>query len=343
MYFINKHKKTPMKKYFWVILLITIAFGNSSCEKGSRGKRTLLPNVTGAAGEVIVVLNKEVWEESIGVTYNEILKTEYPMLPQSETIFNLVMIPPNAFTEIFKSHRNIVLTKVSDEFQKPQIVTQRDVWSAPQTVINVVGPTYPAIANMLNEERDRFVQILEQAERDRVINNAIRFEAKGLRLLLEKKFGFSMFFPRGYQLRVDSTDFVWISYETPDISQGVIVYQYPYTDQNTFTSDYLVKMRNQFVNRYIPGPTPNSYMITETIIPPVFQPLMYKDRYFGQLRGLWDVHGHPMGGPFISLTTIDESNNRVITIEGYVYAPKFNKRNYLRQVEALLFTFKLAD
>jgi len=332
-----------MKNNILIIITLILLLPFISCEKGTRGKRTLLTNVTGAAGEVVVVLNKSVWEESIGETFNEILKQEFPMIPQSEPIFDLVMIPPNAFTEIFKSHRNIVLTKVGDEFEKAKIVTQRDVWAAPQTVLNVVGPSYPAITKLLNDERERFVQLLEQAERDRVVNNAIRYEAKELRMLLEKKFGISLFFPKGYQLRVDSTDFVWISHETPDISQGVFIYQYPYTDENTFTADYLVNQRNSFVNRFVPGPTAGSYMVTETIIPPTFKPLMYKDRYFGQLRGLWDVQSHPMGGPFISLTTIDEAKNRVITVEGYVYAPRFHKRNYVRQVEALLLTFSLVS
>jgi hypothetical protein len=330
-----------MKKNVIIVISLLFFLPFISCDKGTRGKKTLLPNVTGAAGEVIVVLNKSVWEESIGNAYNEILRQEFPMIPQSEPIFDVVMIPPNAFTEIFKSHRNIVITKVGSEFEKAQIVTQRDVWAAPQTILNVVGPTYPAIAKMLYEERDRFVQLLEQAERDRVVNNAIRYETKGLRMLLEKKFEISLYFPKGYQLKVDTTDFVWISYETPDISQGVFVYQYPYTDDQTFTADYLVEKRNSFVNKYVPGPTAKSYMITETIISPVFQPFMYKDRYFGQLRGLWDVYAHPMGGPFVSLTTIDEAQNRVITIEGYVYAPRFNKRNYVRQLEALLLTFAL--
>ena len=84
-------------------------------------------------------------------------------------------------------------------------------------------------------------------------------------------------------------------------------------------------------------------MTTFTEIPPEYSPIEYKDRYFGRLRGLWDVHAHAMGGPFISLTTIDEATQRVITVEGYVYAPCFKKRNYLRQVEALLYTFKVNE
>jgi hypothetical protein len=206
-----------------------------------------------------------------------------------------------------------------------------------------VGPSYPAIEKLLKEEKDRLVQLLEQAERDRIVQNAMKYEAEGLRPLIENKFGVSMYLPKGYSMNLDTTDFVWISYETPSTSQGIFVYQYPYTDVNTFTSEYLVEKRNSFLKEFVAGPTPNSYMITESIIPPSFKPLMFKGRYFGQLRGLWDVYSHPMGGPFISLTTVDEERNRVITVEGYVYAPRFNKRNYLRQVEALLLTLTLID
>lgn len=330
-----------MKKIAIITLLFLNAFLINSCKEGSGGKKSILPNVTGAAGEVIVVLEKNAWEESIGLIYKDILKQEYPMIPQSEPIFEMVMIPPSGFSEIFKSHRNIIITKVGNEFEKAQIVPQRDVWSSPQTVLNIVGPTFPAIAEMMEKERERLVQLLEQAERDRVVQNAIKFEAVGLRDHLSRKFGISMYFPKGYKLNVDSTNFMWISHETPDISQGIFIYEYPYTDANTFSVDYLVEKRNSFVNKYVPGPTKGSYMITETIIPPVFKPLMFKGRYFGQLRGLWDVQNHAMGGPFISLTTIDEVNQRVITVEGYVYAPKFKKRNYVRQVEALLLTFDL--
>ncbi len=50
-----------------------------------------------------------------------------------------------------------------------------------------------------------------------------------------------------------------------------------------------------------------------------------------------------MGGPFISLSTFDKERNRIVTVEGFVYAPKFDKRNYLRQVEAILYTLDFVN
>ena len=48
-----------------------------------------------------------------------------------------------------------------------------------------------------------------------------------------------------------------------------------------------------------------------------------------------------MGAPFIGLSAVDKKRNKVITVEGYVYAPKFDKLNYIRQMEAILYTFEI--
>ncbi|MDD2549621.1 MAG: DUF4837 family protein [Bacteroidales bacterium] len=323
--------------------LILMLLLTTSCDKGTGGKSSLLPNVTGSAGEVIVSMNRGVINDSIGKTLKSVLEDEYPMLPQSEPLFRPIMVPSQNFSNIFRTHRNIILIKVGEEFKKAQMVPQHDVWAAPQFVLNIVGPSYPAIEELVKKDKDKLVQMLEQNERNRVVQNATKYEVRVLRELIKEKFDVSMVFPKGYTLKLDTTDFVWISYETPSLSQGIFIYEYPYTDANTFTAEYLIAKRDSMLKRYVPGPTKGSYMITETLIPPVFQPLMYRDRYFGQLRGLWDVYGHPMGGPFISLTTVNETNNSIITVDGYVHAPKLDKRNYIRQVEALLLNTRLAE
>lgn len=44
------------------------------------------------------------------------------------------------------------------------------------------------------------------------------------------------------------------------------------------------------------------------------------------------------GGPFVLNVILDQENNRVLYMMGYIYAPDDKKRNMLRQVEAILFT-----
>ena len=43
-----------------------------------------------------------------------------------------------------------------------------------------------------------------------------------------------------------------------------------------------------------------------------------------------------MGGPFYSLTIVDEDEGRLLTMEGYAYAPYFDKRPYIREVGGLV-------
>ena len=84
-------------------------------------------------------------------------------------------------------------------------------------------------------------------------------------------------------------------------------------------------------------------MTTERNFPINFNEFLLNDNYIAEMRGLWKLVGDYMGGPFISISTVDEKRNRIITIDGYVYAPKFNKRNYLRQVEAILYSLEIDE
>ena len=48
-----------------------------------------------------------------------------------------------------------------------------------------------------------------------------------------------------------------------------------------------------------------------------------------------------MGGPFVSHSSVDTVNNRIIVVEGFVYAPEKMKRTMIRRLEAALYTLRL--
>jgi hypothetical protein len=48
-----------------------------------------------------------------------------------------------------------------------------------------------------------------------------------------------------------------------------------------------------------------------------------------------------MGGPFVSYTFVDEKRNRVVTLDGYVYAPNAPKRDLMIQLESIMYSMKL--
>ena len=59
-----------------------------------------------------------------------------------------------------------------------------------------------------------------------------------------------------------------------------------------------------------------------------------------ELRGFWEVKGDFMGGPFVSYTTFDEREGELLTLDCYVYSPKYGKRNFLRPLEHLVYGVK---
>ena len=60
-----------------------------------------------------------------------------------------------------------------------------------------------------------------------------------------------------------------------------------------------------------------------------------------EMRGLWQMHGDIMGGPFVSHTMIDSLRGVTVTAEAFVYAPGEEKRNIIKRMEAALYTLSL--
>ena len=59
-----------------------------------------------------------------------------------------------------------------------------------------------------------------------------------------------------------------------------------------------------------------------------------------EVRGLWDMHGGFMGGPFVAQVRVDSVARKVVCAEGFVFSPNSAKRDLLRSVEAGLRTLR---
>ena len=90
----------------------------------------------------------------------------------------------------------------------------------------------------------------------------------------------------------------------------------------------------------VPGMFDNTYMITSEALKPEVSFIRYRGRQFAETRGLWEVYGDFMGGPFVSHSFYSKDGKDIIVLDGFVYAPKYDKRQYLRQVEAILYSFE---
>ena len=295
---------------------------------------------SGKAGEVIVVIDKEDWEGPVGVMLRDTLESDCPFLPQREPLYTLVNITPSSFNNFFQVHRNIIMVNI-DDTAVPGITTHYNVWAAPQCVINIDALDLKTAKKMVSENKGLIVNTLEQAERDRVIRNAKKYEEVELAPVVRAMAGGSPHFPVGYALKKKTNDFIWITSDTQFTQQGIFVYKYPHhNDPDAMTCESIIRHRNEIMKNNVPGMFENTYMTTSSFGKPSIEYVKYQGRHFAQVRGLWEVENDFMGGPFVSHSFYRPDGKDIIVLEGFVYAPKYDKREYLRQVEAILYSFE---
>ena len=319
--------------FFSIIVLLTIIF--SSCDNDT----VIRKKISGRPGDLVIVIPQETWDGQVGEAMKKVLMQSQIGLPQKEPIFSIIDVPPIAFKEIFQSNRNIIYTRISPTLDSSRVEFKADVWAWPQSVVNIFARNSNEFIELFNKNSDRIVGYLLRSERERLQRNNVSFPEKGLVNLFKNKFNIEMDVPTGYKLAKEMDNFLWIRYDTPEITQSIVAYTFPYMSDSTFTINYILSTRDSVV-KDIEGSLKGSYMITDHFSGPLFQKFRFKDNYATETRGLWKMENDFMGGPFINLAVLDEANNRVVVIDGFVYAPTKDKRNFLRQVEAIAYSLR---
>lgn len=311
----------------------------TSCKSDSQ---PLLPDIGGKPGDVAVVISKVDWDGNIGEEYRRIFSQPYEMLPQYEPLYDPINIPYESFNELFQRHRNVIFTEISDRYTKARMLVEYDRYAKPQLLIHLQAPDDKTFIHLLTASQHKILLYLNRAERDRLLNLHGKAPDKGVESMIERKHNVSLLIPRGYKVVRDSSDFTWINQDVGPIIQGIVIYHYPFQDSSAFGQKKLVRVRDHYMMKYMPGEIEGSYMTTEKEFGPLYSEYLFNGKkYVAEMRGLWKTEkGISMGGPFISLSTLDEKNHRILTIEGFVYAAGYDKRNYMRQLEAILYSMK---
>ena len=325
-----------MKKMalFAAALLTLVSCGNSSSKK-------LLPSVSGKAGEILVVMDKTPWEGEPGNAVRELLACDCPYLATREPLYSLVNVVPSNFVNLFQVHRNLVIYEIDPQVQKEGVQYLNDIWASPQCVVKVSAVSDERAVEITRENGEVISEAIEQAERNRVIANTRLYEETTIFPQVAEVIGGSPHFPSGYKLKKKTTDFVWVGDEKTYVYQDIFVYKYPAKgDETDFALETIIANRNRILQQNVPGMLDNTYMTTGEFIPPTLRFVKYKSFNFAQVRGYWEVYNDFMGGPFVSHSFYSPDGKEIVVAEAFVYAPRYDKRQYLRQVESLLYSFE---
>lgn len=336
-----------MKKtiFFALISLVVLSCSNS-------GER-LLTSATGSIYECLIISDAAVKEPVCST-----MGADMYGLPQMEPVFTVTHVPVSQFDDLLKSTRNILYIDVNpNKYTQLKVLKSCDMWSKPQAYIRIQTPSDEAFLTYWSENGEAVREWFVREELARQIRFYRANTNKDARAKLRRQ-GYDMLIPEDFvlvkseKLKVnsDSVDVVWCCNNKGPMRKDVVIFSYPYTAQEQFDNASIIAMRNGVLGQIVSAQVEGSHMGTEfKHFPPVSHSVpALRDSVGGfyavETRGLWKMlDGEAMGGPFVSLTRLDQVNGRVVTAEAFLFAPGQKKRNALRQIEAILYTLEMPN
>jgi len=324
------------KQIFYCTCLLLAAFLLFACKKsGTRGIKVDNYSI-GKAGEVILVLDQKYAPESMQNYIVEVLTQPQPALNQIEPIFDLLRFDNKDFTSYFQRHRNIVRFDMNPNYASNTLNIDNNVWTKPQTYVYLRGNDMDSLVWLFMQNENQIINALYDNDLKRVQsfaaagNNDAFIEKK-----IREKFGINVTVPNSYKIAREEENFMWLRFKTARNDRFIVIYT---TEGNDLSKRGLVNARNEITKAYIPGAVLNAYPIVAEVAP---FPLYNNDVTIGaiigaELRGLWESVNDKMGGPFYEFSFNDKTGEKVISVGGFVYAPEEEKRDYLREVEAIV-------
>ncbi len=330
-----------LKSFVFTVLAMLFV----SCGDEDDGKR-FLPTPSGQPGEVVIKCSKGFWASNYGDTLQRMLKTPVHGLPQRESLFDLHHATDNTFSRVFKTFGNILILEVDEgRFTKPELKVERNVWAQRQAVVRLTASSRKELGESLMENMDKIIEILNKAEANRIAKKHKDLGSEKTNQKINELLGIKLYTPKDAYLAHEDSNAVWIRVERTkreggvehQISQGILLLKTPYTSLEQLNDYAIYNLLDSALQELIPGPVDDSYMkIDEVNMDVRFEQVNYRGKYALEMTGLWRMHGYMMGGPWYALHIVDDENNRLISAFGYVYAPQFSKREYRREVEAVI-------
>lgn len=274
-------------------------------------------------------------DKAAGAIVRAMLEHPVEGLPQPEASFDVSEAEGGGLTQATRYARMIVMVRSdSSQYSKTRIKYERDIYARPQLIVYVNTPSAKALRKDSSKMAPLLLRLLDGFEINSTASALRKKHNAGAGKTAARMFGYEISVPPEMTYTKTGKDFVWFSDNGTTSMSSVCVYAVGGI-HNTPTG--IIRLRDSVMARNIPGERPGMCMATENRLPPTFRRIGdRRDRI--ETRGLWQMEGDAMGGPFVSHTVIDTLHGRTITAEGFVYAPGKKKRNKLKRTEAALYT-----
>ena len=314
-----------MKRIAIILFFLIITL---SC---SDNQQKLLPASSGNINNVSVVSSDELWDGAVGDIIRENFGRPIYGLPQIEPVFSLSHIPSKVFSGFATKSRTILKVDISE---KEGVFNFKNTYASPQRIIQITANSVDKIIEIINENLNSIYSTMylnEIREKQRRISKNLNQTQA-----IKNSTGLTLRFPSAYRVAKVDSNFVWIRRDIETGSVNLFISRY--NDKNNSS---ILKIRDSISKHHIPGPVENTFMSTDPIYTPSSQQISIRGKQILETRGLWEIKGQFMAGPFLNYKF--ESNTKqdeYIMLDGFVYSPGSSKREYVFELEAIMRSLK---
>lgn len=353
---------------FWLFLILLV----SGCENTGLLGGDYRPAASGQEGFVTVVIDSALWQEEVGDVLRDSLGKAIMTLPGIEPAFELapMQLTSQQVLERVQERKNIlVIGAIGDTSSvesryvnsffgdslrqiilsgEPVIVERADYWRRRQMVFFLAAATPGELAASVRESADHVTSRFNEITRQRTHIEMFDIgRQRDLEQTLMARHQFAVNGQHDYVIATDTAQFVWLRRTLSDTWRSLFVYYEENADPRKLTPEWVLDQRDQLTHQYIEG-TAGGWVEVDRRRPMEAAEINFKDRYAIEMRGLWHMVGnengrkvqHGMGGPFLAYAFYDEETRRLYLIDGMVFAPAYPKREFLRQLEVIAYTFR---
>ncbi len=352
-------------RVLWLLSVILIFLGGCSGDTNPE----YLQRANGKPGDVLIMMDSVQWNGQLGDEVRRVFHAAVPGLPQSEPMFNTIWIHPSKGITMLTKMRNLVYVFTLDQntpgsrILKQQfseetlnriradtsfsMATKTNEYARGQEVMYLFSRTEENMLEYLQENKQAILDYFNRKERERMTREILTTQStKGVTAFLREEQQIELSIPVGYRLADKTSDFVWLRNMTADTDKDVWITWKPYDSEYQLLPDSLIAWRNETCRKYLyENPeNPESYLTTEQEDARVHaRQTRLNGNFAMELRGLWRTNQRTMGGPFLGYALVDEPRGLLYYVEGFAYAPGKDKREMMRELETILWTFKTSS
>lgn len=327
-----------MRKLLWLLLAVLMV----SCSGGGEKKRIIVAS-KGLPSELLLVVDKEVWNSDLKDSINGIVEAQVPGLMQAENMFRVTRVFSKDYEPTHTTFHTKLFVQVDKTLDKPIMGTRRNEYAKPQLELVVAAPNQDALKEFLFLNGERVKEILADAQIEMRVEQLKKKYSKKVSDDLQEVLGMTIRVPENMKATKKSENFLWGGTNLVEKDLNLVVYTYDWHGEDLMDAERYVDKRDSVMKRNIPGEREDQWMQTvrEKDVPLVFcETKELYGRQVLEVRGLWEMRNGALGGPFVSISRVDTTARKVIVGEGFIYSPSTDKRDLVRQMEAALRTLK---